>query len=421
VKYNYEFIKQLAKALKRPASTLYALSSHNDPFYIAPYRQRDGQWFAGLFRRFGKTEGVYLRRLHYWLISGKVIKPTMHDGTPYENTEKCWQALLVASTSARYLGLVPIESFIDQRNPGAIIDDSSRQEPDIWVNPATLDATMPPLPDLYIEGASQQRYRIEIWCEKSSMNDILVPLARRYAAHLITGIGELSTTRCHECVERALLDGRPVRIIYVSDFDPGGESMPLAVARKIEFMLRDRDLDLDIQVRNVVLTHEQCRIYALPRTPIKESESRIGVFEQKYGEGATELDALEANHPGELERILTGEILRYYDSGLAAEHDAAAEQVAAELDRITGRVHRRHAKEIKKLRAEYRDWAKRAKVVWRRTAGGLPEPRRVRLARTGRGRRGQRSVVRQQPRLRRPDRPLQTPSGQADRLRAGQR
>lgn len=42
---TYDYIKRLAKELRRPASTLYALCSKNDPFFITPPRQKAGQWF----------------------------------------------------------------------------------------------------------------------------------------------------------------------------------------------------------------------------------------------------------------------------------------------------------------------------------------------------------------------------------------
>ena len=53
-------------------------------------------------------------------------------------------------------------------------------------------------------------------------------------------------------------------------------------------------------------------------------------FEARYGEGVTELDALEALHPGELERILTPEILRYYDDTLDDQIDSVMSQVQRE-------------------------------------------------------------------------------------------
>ena len=219
-----------------------------------------------------------------------------------------------------------------------------------------------------------QRYHIEIWCEKSTMNDVLMPLGERYGVNVVTGIGELSLTRCVELVARAEESQRPVRILYLSDFDPAGASMPVAVARKIEYRLHQKELnDLDIQVRPIVLTHEQCIRYRLPRTPIKETEKRAARFEERFGEGATELDALEALHPGELERILTREIGRYYDADLDDRISDVAGEVEAELDTINTKVRKRHAKELaaleaerKKLAAGIKAFEKKAKPVLRR-------------------------------------------------------
>src|SRR5262245_44093283 len=99
----------------------------------------------------------------------------------------------------------------------------------------------------------------------------------------------------------------PVRILYLSDFDPGGRSMPKATARKVEFAIAKHDLDVDLQLIPVALSPEQCRQYRLPRTPLKDTERRKNRFEQIFGVGATELDALEALHPGELARLLEAE------------------------------------------------------------------------------------------------------------------
>ena len=84
----------------------------------------------------------------------------------------------------------------------------------------------------------------------------------------------------------------PVRVIYLSDFDPGGQNMPKTVARKVEFTIARFGLDVDVQLIPLALSAEQCRRYKLPRTPIKETERRKDAFEKKHGEGATELDAL---------------------------------------------------------------------------------------------------------------------------------
>jgi predicted nucleic acid-binding Zn ribbon protein len=194
------------------------------------------------------------------------------------------------------------------------------------------------------------------------MNDVLMPLGERYGVNVVTGVGELSLTRCVELVARAEQDDRPVRILYVSDFDPAGASMPVAVARKIEFELYRNASDLDVQVRPIVLTHDQCIEYRLPRTPIKETEYRAAAFEARFGEGATELDALEALHPGELERILTREINRYYDADLDGNIEDVAAQVDADLEEVNAKVHKRHAKAIAGLKAEQKKLAAAVKA-----------------------------------------------------------
>src|SRR5262245_25888535 len=86
--------------------------------------------------------------------------------------------------------------------------------------------------------------------------------------------------------------------------------MPRAVARKLEFEIAKRGLDLDLQVRAIALTHDQCVEWKLPRTPTKETDTAAAGFEARYGKGQTELDALEALYPGRLAEIITAELRR---------------------------------------------------------------------------------------------------------------
>ena len=182
----------------------------------------------------------------------------------------------------------------------------------------------------------------------------MLPLGELYGLTVVTGAGEISHTRCVEFVDRAIEDGRPARILYISDFDPAGASMPVAVARKIEHTLYHTEggRDLDVQVRPVVLTLDQCRRDRLPRTPIKEGEKRAARFEERFGAGATELDALEALHPGEIRRILVAEIERYYDSDLDEAIDEIAAQARSDLSEIEAGVRAEHADAIAEVEAE---------------------------------------------------------------------
>jgi hypothetical protein len=325
MRIDYETIGKMAEELGCRRADLIALAPKNDPFY-AGVRSRlvAAEWFADLWTKLEFKSGSHPRRLHYVLLSREpgILKPTQE---LYLNTEDDWAFLLGACLSARYHQLIPEGSLADHRNDPPLIyarepirnlpscrvvgkygftlaDDIDREVRIPWIDVNELRVPQP--------------YLVEVWVEKSTQNDILDPLARRLGFNLQPGAGETSEVLAKKAISRAIEDRRPMRILYISDFDPGGRSMPVALARKIEFWVRELGLDLDITLDPILLTPEQCAHYRLPRTPLKETERRAPKFEERFGEGATELDALEALHPGEIVRIAEREVGRYLDPGL---------------------------------------------------------------------------------------------------------
>jgi hypothetical protein len=199
---DFDALKSLAHQLGRNFKSVYALSAGNDPYLAEmPARAGRAKWFANIYQSLGIEAGVHLRRIHYRLIS-QAEPIAMADGEPYQNTHNCWQMLINAARDARYLGLIPPLQFDDRRNP----------EPDIFFHPqantaaqiqcrggglivgnfcASYECGTIDLPDLRLIAPTlhQPHYHLEIWCEQSTMNDVLMPLARRYGANLVTGGG----------------------------------------------------------------------------------------------------------------------------------------------------------------------------------------------------------------------------------------
>lgn len=313
---DYPTLKKIASRAGLSPSEILALAPQNDPFYVGAKGQLEkGRWFASIYKAMGSPARCHTRRVHYWLVTTNAVpKP---NGKPYENTQNDWSLLCLAAKYARYLGLVPIENIIDRRNPEPIVNARhwQHQKPSKIKDSIDESNIIESIVDQFVcfNPTQTQPYMVECWCEKSTMNDVLEPLCQKYGMNLVTGLGELSITAVYLLALRVVEAKKPVRILYISDFDPAGESMPLAVSRKIEYFVRNYGLNCDIKLVPLMLTSRQCVEYNLPRTPIKETEKRKDKFENRHGVGATELDAMEALHPGEMAKLIEKAIEPYFD------------------------------------------------------------------------------------------------------------
>lgn len=315
--FDYTRIKEMAKEERVSVKDYLVLSPNNDPFYVGSKGQMEkADWFDDVYSLMDRPRECHIRRVHYWLVSQKprYRKP---DGSEYLNTPNDWGFLTMAAKYARYAELIPIENIVDRRNPPAIENATSWEDETPTEIKDGIDAEdiISDIVQKFLcwNTHNTQEYLMEMWAEKSTMNDVLKPIAGSYGMNLVTGLGELSITAVHLLIERVKEINKPTRIFYISDFDPAGECMPVSVSRKIEYFIRQSNLDLDIKLIQVMLTSEQCIDYDLPRTPIKATEARREGFEERHGTGATELDALEALHPGEMKKIIETEVMKYFD------------------------------------------------------------------------------------------------------------
>ena len=333
-----------------------------------------------MHNRFGYP-GIHLRRLHYRISNlGRGEVTLWDDCTPYENEKHHWSKLQEAFTAARILSLVDSEEFVERRVKASRVDsmsvnglselDFSVEAPTFYGLPEAPRSVMPNLagsPYLYfyhnptfeVEGyeyePDMQPFVVEIWDEKSGDMDVLKRLAHRYGINYQPGVGYASITNIKKMLRRLADHRKPGRILYVSDYDDAGQNMPIQVARHSQFNCWEltevaKEVAPEIMVDNAALTQEQIDRLQLPSF---------------VGTNKTEIDALEALHHGELERILSERIEELQDPDLrrkvATVRGEAEEAVRDEVNAVM----EEHRGRIEEIEREAREVVDRYRVYYR--------------------------------------------------------
>ncbi|MBQ0893695.1 hypothetical protein KBX37_11405 [Micromonospora sp. U56] len=229
----------------------------NDPFRVdTDARHRDGEWLAVTARELGLGDRkIHLRGLHYMVIGRP--KP---DGTAYTNTEQDWLWLSGdAGKAARWLGYIPFDQIVDQRNSDPVVRIFKRPE---QPRPYLHVGVHVDIPDVdYLDPAVSlfdftgvQPYKLVLVGEKSSLDDVLAPIASSYGADLYLPTGEPSDTMLYRMAKVGAEDGRPMVVLYFSDADPSGWQMPISVARKLQAFQTLLFPELQFTVHRVALT-----------------------------------------------------------------------------------------------------------------------------------------------------------------------
>ena len=309
---------------------LTVLTSAHDPYrQDTPKGRSFTDWIiTEIEKRFRPDQRIHIRGLHYALVqAGDVRKP---DGGIYRNTVDDWEWLGRAVKPARWSGRLPFVRIVDQRNPDP--KPHRHREPSAplgrhlhagvaWED--ELSFGRPPSvsePFAWLSGFTlEQPFCLVIFGEKSSLEDVLEPIAARYGADLYLAAGEISDTLIHQMAQDAAGDGRPLVVITVSDFDPAGRQMPVSIGRKLQAF---RDMffpELRFEVVPAALTLDQVRDNLLPSTPLKPNELRASTWREEFNHEQTEIDALLApGREGVLRRIVEEAIAPYYDRTLAS-------------------------------------------------------------------------------------------------------
>ncbi len=317
---------------------LTVLSPQIDPYrFDTPAGHRNGAWLAEqLDRAVGDTRRIHWRGLHYLIVAAADIRKP--DGEIYRNTDEDWKWLSgAAGKAARWLGYIDFERIIDNRNSEPAIHRKARVAPETWIS-VGLNVTVPDIEELdphpeVIGFEGRQPYGLTIFGEKTSLEEVLLPLAERFEADLYLPAGEISDTLLFRMAKDGHEDERPMVVFVIADFDPAGHQMAVSIGRKLQALRDLRFHDLEFEVVPVALTVEQVRELRLPSTPLKKTEKRASKWRSEFGVEQTEIDALATLRQSDFEEIVVDAISPFHDFSLAnrvakarAEWMAAAER-----------------------------------------------------------------------------------------------
>jgi hypothetical protein len=263
------------------------------------------------------------------------------------------------------LNLVPADAFDDHRNADPYlpfwpradyrVPETYVTERDLtWFTPrislSCFDGRLPNAPTVYgyaPDDELDRAYWLEVWIEKSTMDDILKPLCRELGITLVTSIGYQSITSTVKLLNnRVNVRRKPTRIFYISDYDKAGSGMPPAVARQIEFWLPVYAPDADVKLEHIALTEEQVDRYKLPPDFSKRRP-------------AVELDALEARHPGELGKLVREAVEPYLDRTIRKQLTEAQQQAEEIVDEQWDEIMEPHERKLATINNNIRRIVKR--------------------------------------------------------------
>ena len=256
---------------------------------------------------------IHLRGLHYMVIGRARSRMAATYRTP-KRTGLAGRRR--PRKAARWLGYIPFDQIIDQRNAAPVVRIFKRAGA-VAVHPRRLDVDIPDADDI------TPRVRLEdfaacsptSWCSSARSRR-----SRRARARSPTAtrrpVPADRRNRRHDAStdgQGGAEDGRPMVVFNFSDCRPGRLADADLVARKLQAFKDALFPDLEFQVHRVALTPEQVREYGLPSTPLKDTEKRGDALADAMGVEQTEIDALATLRPDLLRQIARDAIGPFYD------------------------------------------------------------------------------------------------------------
>lgn len=237
----------------------------------------------------------------YWPLTCRQIFYRLVGAHGYEKTEAAYGRLCHHLANARRGKLIPFDAIRD--------DGVTTYRLEHFDDKDAFLRHVRRLGENYTRNklAGQNRH-IEVWCEAAGMLPQLNEVARRFSIRAYSSGGFDSLTAKKELADRICRMGKPAVILHLGDYDPSGESIFDSVAEDVAaFVKADRRWGtIDVTFERVALTKDQVRVYDLPTSPAKATDSRS----RGWDGGTCQLEALP---PNVIADILLMAIHRHFD------------------------------------------------------------------------------------------------------------
>lgn len=169
---------------------------------------------------------------------------------------------------------------------------------------------------------------VEVWCESRSIAAVLLPLCQELCVSLYPTSGFSSLTQTWDAAKlmQTVAAGRPIRVLYVGDYDPAGKHIDRDAIKKLRKHLKPyaarhgMTMKQCLQEVRVAVNEEQIVKYNLPTKPRKKDDARCPEIKR-----TVEAEALPAEV---LLKLVREEIESYLPKG-----EIEAVRVAEESER----------------------------------------------------------------------------------------
>lgn len=307
-------------------------------------------WIARLYNELGKRHTT-ARALHYFALKKKQpdypicgsIVGEIRVSRPYDESDG--DRISKWILRAKQLGYIPWDS-VSVEEPQALVFDKSMYP---WVSctyPIEGRSSTSPKPPISTSDSSYRvksdfaddhmifcndNYRVELWTDKASIKDLVLPLMLRENITLVIMQGDVPWQEVFNLCRRADVWGE-TKVFCLTDLDVPGVRFCHELFSRIETLCKESFYDKPkISMHRIGIKPDDVRALSLPQVKRRRSDGndleRYRRYVKAYGlddRMETELDALEIYHKDGIAGYIE-ERLREFISGEAIENVYPAE------------------------------------------------------------------------------------------------